>query len=710
MMQKQLLTIVLCCAVPLIAADFWQRMDAPWGGQVDAMLVLDNHDVLVSLYELNVFQSMDDGNSWSPANSDMKGKMVKEMVQLQNGYIVAATMDSGLYVSKDHAATWKRSDNGLAGYLWFESLAVAPDQTLYAGSFNNGVYQSIDNGDHWQSIKSGLPAARIKHLAVTSNGIVFAATADNGIYRLKDSSEGWIAVNSGLENLDIFLLQATKNDTLYASTWAGGLYSSGNFGDSWKRVQKNQLYWTFRCFAQDAQGALYISGDNMGIYVLQPGQAEWQKMQDSPGDADIISLVCTRNESLLAGTNSSAVFCKEKGKDWVWSSKGLAFSLPLCMVYCRARDYFFVGLNGMGILRSKDDGVTWEKLANGLSLRHGQILAIDNKDYIYAAQNNYGIYRSTDFGDTWTAVTNGLTAWSINTLFANPVTGTLLAGMQYGQLFRSTDNGDNWAPSNTGLSNTGVNGFAKSADNQIYAATDDGLWVSSDDGKSWQSVTLPTGPVLIQCLALTSKNHIYLGTNGMGLMRSKDNGLTWEELNAAVPGSNIPGLAVDDQDRVYVAPSFMDFYRSDADGENWQNISSGIGKTDVAFLGFYKNHIYTGTWYNGLFRSVDPVTAVDPVQFMPVQQFQLQQNFPNPFNPSTTIPYYLAISGHVRLEILDLTGRHVRTLVSTHQPAGSYCVQWNCRDDAGQQVSSGIYVCRMQTANANLTRKMVVLR
>ncbi len=86
-------------------------------------------------------------------------------------------------------------------------------------------------------------------------------------------------------------------------------------------------------------------------------------------------------------------------------------------------------------------------------------------------------------------------------------------------------------------------------------------------------------------------------------------------------------------------------------------------------------------------------------------QYVLYQNYPNPFNPQTTIQYQLPITGNVTLQIFDLTGRLVQTLVDETKPAGEYIVNWNVRN-----VSSGIYLYRLQTKEFISVRKCVKLK
>lgn len=81
----------------------------------------------------------------------------------------------------------------------------------------------------------------------------------------------------------------------------------------------------------------------------------------------------------------------------------------------------------------------------------------------------------------------------------------------------------------------------------------------------------------------------------------------------------------------------------------------------------------------------------------------LAQNFPNPFNPSTTISYTLSRSTQVRLQVMNVLGQTVRTLVNEHQAAGSHSVSINMDD-----LPSGLYLYQVQTPDASVTRTMML--
>ena len=90
--------------------------------------------------------------------------------------------------------------------------------------------------------------------------------------------------------------------------------------------------------------------------------------------------------------------------------------------------------------------------------------------------------------------------------------------------------------------------------------------------------------------------------------------------------------------------------------------------------------------------------------------FKLSQNYPNPFNPTTFIRFSVPQSGMVSLDIFNLMGQKVRTLVREEKAPGHYEVIWNGKDENGFQLSSGIYIYQLKTDKEILQKKMLLIR
>jgi hypothetical protein len=133
-------------------------------------------------------------------------------------------------------------------------------------------------------------------------------------------------------------------------------------------------------------------------------------------------------------------------------------------------------------------------------------------------------------------------------------------------------------------------------------------------------------------------------------------------------------------------------------------VENTIGETFFCLFPGDPGNGYTDTPVPGSTPVEENVSAGVPSGFV------LFPNRPNPFNASTEIRYRLAGNGPVSLRIFNTLGQEVRRLVEGDQAAGDHAVVWNGRDDAGRELASGIYLCRLQAEGSARTVKMVLLR
>jgi len=91
-------------------------------------------------------------------------------------------------------------------------------------------------------------------------------------------------------------------------------------------------------------------------------------------------------------------------------------------------------------------------------------------------------------------------------------------------------------------------------------------------------------------------------------------------------------------------------------------------------------------------------------------RFALEANYPNPFNPSTSIEFALPEASHVRLSICDILGRDVRRLLDAPFARGAHVISWDGTDDTGAKAPSGVYICRFRAGSFSTSRKMLMIR
>ena len=110
------------------------------------------------------------------------------------------------------------------------------------------------------------------------------------------------------------------------------------------------------------------------------------------------------------------------------------------------------------------------------------------------------------------------------------------------------------------------------------------------------------------------------------------------------------------------------------------------------------------------FTNPTNVEALSSSKVQMADQFFLMQNYPNPFNPSTTIGFQMTSPGYVKVQIFNVKGEKIRTLVSQQYQAGMHHVVWDGTNDAQQLVSNGIYFYRMKFNNTSQTKKLLFVK
>jgi hypothetical protein len=120
----------------------------------------------------------------------------------------------------------------------------------------------------------------------------------------------------------------------------------------------------------------------------------------------------------------------------------------------------------------------------------------------------------------------------------------------------------------------------------------------------------------------------------------------------------------------------------------------------------FSNSIPSGVY---VIESQQQVTISTETQLTP-EKFSLSQNFPNPFNPSTSISFSLPVKSNVRLIVYSLIGSEIRELVNNNLEAGNYRITWDGKNNYGNNVASGIYFYKLESDFGTITKKMNLLK
>ncbi len=441
---------------------------------------------------------------------------------------------------------------------------------------------------------------------------------------------------------------------------------------------------------------------------------------------------------------------------------GRMFVLVVALAFCRPMSLvgqgwseFYTGLPNFNTVYALDSLNCWVcgdrllvmKSTNGSSLTEmsnglppANYTAICGRGSSLAwVTNPTQIYKTTNGGSNWSKVyeyagTSSQYVFYDAIYFWSDSVGIALSDQAFSNpnrifVVRTSDGGGTWNLDTTGLpvgnGLYGYNGRFDVAGDHCWFAVQSGadadttaarfLVHSGNRGATWESLPIPSHLASFAASFSDSLNGVI--ADGIHVARTTDGGKTWQTTYLSGPhppiqfakgtGTVWAGGASDPTYGALVAKS-TDY------GATWTtqtkpfrtglNCISVVDQNYVWATGFLYQLIRT--------RSGGSVAGVGEPgsQSVVPSGYDLLQNYPNPFNPATSIKHRTESAGHIRVDIFDLAGREVRTLVDEDEGAGWHLVIWDGRDNAERGVSSGVYFYTLRTGAGVESKKMILLK
>jgi photosystem II stability/assembly factor-like uncharacterized protein len=485
--------------------------------------------------------------------------------------------DGGLYESQDGGRTWMTNVD-LAGQS-VRALTVSPSdaKVLVAGALS-GVYRSTDGGTHWERIspEGSTEIHEIESLAVDTKDpqVIYAGTWHLP-WKTTDGGAHWVSIKDGvIEDSDVFsiILDRRDSQTVYASA-CSGIYKSDNGGGVFKKVQG-------------------IPATARRTRVL---------MQD-PAHPDTV----------FAGTTEGLFRTSDAGQTWLRVTRPEDIINDI-YIDPQHTDHMLIATDRGGVLASEDGGFTYRPANRGFSARHLEAYAAEqqNPAKLYVGVVNDkdygGVFVSVDGGISWAQRADGLHGLDVFALTEAP-DNTLIAGTNHGIfLWRDplwqqygapatyapavdmpTAEGKNTHPKSAGKKQTGKATAAKPAPakravpagndgvvyalltrgNDVYAATAEGIMVSSSSGAGWRHLAA-AGTEPWRFLAAGNSKLLAAGLKRMEI--SDDNGKSWKTVKRPAELTQIAGVAVDDAGELWTVGGEGIFFSED-DGGHWKTV------------------------------------------------------------------------------------------------------------------------------------------
>ena len=407
------------------------------------------------------------------------------------------------------------------------------------------------------------------------------------------------------------------------------------------------------------------------VFCASPSYAQelmWVQTGSFSGvdTAFVHSLFINEEGNIVAGTLSGVFLSEDNGDTWEDISEGLLDD-DISGIVEASDGTAYAGTHGGGMHRAGPTDEQWVPVNEGLENLDVGAVAITEDGTLFASTFLGGVYRSMDRGDTWSEVLNvGLDNPFIPSLLVEG--SSIYAGTDDG-VYRSTDNGDTWTQLKEGLGDPHVESLASSGDGVLFAGTDRGLYYTEDEGMSWLTPT--ANPVLseelVRSLTVFNRFAVFAGTHDHGVFQTEDTGMSWMQMNMGLLNLDVHALAINPEGVVFAGTE-----------------GAGVFRTEMAIN----------------------VSNQDEERIAQPTTFELQGNYPNPFNPQTTIRYALPEQAAVTMTIYDATGRRVAQLLQEHtQTAGRHEVTFDAA-----ALPSGVYFYRLVAGDFNEVKQMILLK
>lgn len=383
------------------------------------------------------------------------------------------------------------------------------------------------------------------------------------------------------------------------------------------------------------------------------------------------------------------------------------------------------------VMRSTDGGNTWTNATGNLTTSGRAFTIGAASDQVAVVGFESGAaFRTTNGGTTWSAVTwpSPANTFMNRVLFVSPTVGYAQGdhapapNLQW-PVYKTTNAGATWTLTNTPNAFQSGSNIEFGQNSGMFFLNENVGWFTgyiaenqpsrvyrtTDGGNSWASTTLPNGTGFNINLAAFDANNVFVIMQQAAptVRRSTDGGATF--VNPTPGLSTIPTAiaARPNTNELYVTTT-NSILKSTDGGNTWTAEAIPSNITGLNFLIFANERNGWACGANGMIVKYQPATTSsiggNAVSEKP-STFKLMQNYPNPFNPTTTITYQLPSVSDVKLEVFDVLGRKVATLINARQTPGLHSVNFNATP-----LASGVYFYRLQTASFVETKKMLLVK
>jgi len=536
----------------------------------------------------------------------------------------------GLYRSLDAGASWTHIPTAFSGegVTAIEILPTTP-RTIYVASIESGVYRSLDGGATWQSRSVGLDDPVVRDLVVdpSSSGRLLAATF-SGVYVSDDAGASWTLATTDEAFLPAtsLLFDPTDPAVVYAGSQGLGVFRSLDRGESWSAFTEGVgLRDVVDVVVDPADPATLYAAATNGVFQLPAGQSLWRDITfDLPSDARVASLAFVPGLPGLFAATDKGVYRLDAPPD---PSQPPPTPPPSWSLFHASPSRFLAAddtgavLHLAGVfnvfLRSTDQGQSFTDASTGVQNHFiGALAAVD-------AGADTTLYAGTGTevlsAPAQALVGQGPAAWTrrvdlggaIFELAPHPSDpNTLYVGSEVGGVRVTHDAGATWRDESTGLVPQDIVAIDqdRAGAGSLYAATEAGIYVSFDDGQTWEQKFQAQNPAPITDVEAdpVRPNFAYYSDLFGQLFRTQNGGDVFTPIWSAPAGEHVVDIEAAPFMEIYAVTSAGFVYTSNDLGANFFRRGADDIKHHALTVLVNEQRpwiAYVGTVFGGVYKS-----------------------------------------------------------------------------------------------------------
>jgi ligand-binding sensor domain-containing protein len=457
----------------------------------------------------------------------------------------------GVYYSADKGHSWSITsfNEGIHGAIIFNK------NILYTS-----LGTSNDKGQTWNSYSDGWKDVRTFY---SFNENIYSGTS-HGVYIYNKEENNWVSKNRGIKGEDFFandsIITSFTNidDILYCGTFNKGIFYSEDFGETW--IKSNTTFTSVNKMF-NYKNFIYVFTYTGEVFVTEDSCKSWNSITPDLG-ISILYDACIYKDILTISTSSGLYQINDYNKNWIQLNDE---SYNLLFV----SDSILFGGNHFGLFRWNPELNLFNLTNKGINTAGVLDMTIFN-NRLYCS-TDVGTFFTMDDGNNWELIpeTKNQSCYAITQSDSMILIGTNKSGIIY-----STLGSNDWQQLNNGLTSS-VIWDIESNGKTLFAATDDGPFISKNSGKNWISIvngfihdnpSSTLGTDQVQALSIITASGLVLASNNFGLYKLSEDSARWELVGFSENGGKMIKII---EDVVYFAPESGGLFKSTDSCKTW---------------------------------------------------------------------------------------------------------------------------------------------